>query len=806
MDTRFRTRATQEANRGEPVKKLSEAPGAPGADPIWNSGAKVGVGTAVTAESPLWFTLGRGVVEEVYFPYADHPCVRDFGLAVADGHDFFSWEKDDTDSIAILPEPGVPAYGLVNECRRGHYQIQKGVFSHPDLPVVLQQTQFNPAEGRDLAVYAILNPHLGPQASAWLGEYKGTPMLFATGERGAVALAASVPWGTRSVGFVGRSDGWQDLARHKRMTWGYDRAEGGNVVLTGQIDHTRGEFLLVLAFGSDPDEAGQRANVALFDGFDAPLTRYTRAWTKWQAALLPLDGRTDRTATVYRASAAVLRTHEAKFPPGAAVASLTVPFGQGRTGTDTGGYHLVWPRDLVEAAGGLLAAGVADHVPATLAFLESTQEPDGHWAQNMWLNGGPYWNGVQLDETALAILLLDLARRAGAVDSGAAARFWPMVRRATGYLVRNGPATPEDRWEHDGGYSPFTLGAEIAALVVAADMATEHGEPALGEYLCETADLWNAAIEEWTYVTGTALAKRVGVEGYYVRLGSTGGRGGPPGTGSDPRDGADGRSVSPDALALVRFGLRAADDPRIVNTIKVIDAVLRVDLGYGPGWHRYPGDRYGEYPDGRPRDHNGGVGRAWPLFAGERGHYELAAGRRDAAERMLRLMEDSATETGLIPEQVWDESDIPEKGLFRGRPTTSACPLAWAHAEYIKLLRSLRDGAVFDRPRQTLQRYVKGEQKPRIGVWRFNKQCKHLPAGDTLRIELNDAALVRWTATGWRETNEVKTRDTGLGMFVADLPTGPISTGAEVVFTFHWTAADRWEGTDFRVAVSPHNG
>jgi glucoamylase len=103
----------------------------------------------------------------------------------------------------------------------------------------------------------------------------------------------------------------------------------------------------------------------------------------------------------------------------------------------------------------------------------------------------------------------------------------------------------------------------------------------------------------------------------------------------------------------------------------------------------------------------GGVGRAWPLLAGERGHYELAAGRPREAERMVRLMEASATSTGLIPEQVWDADDLPEKGLCRGRPTTSACPLVWAHAEYVKLRRSLRDGAVFDLPRQTVRRYGK---------------------------------------------------------------------------------------------------
>jgi glucoamylase len=378
-----------------------------------------------------------------------------------------------------------------------------------------------------------------------------------------------------------------------------------------------------------------------------------------------------------------------------------------------------------------------------------------------------------------------------------------MVRRATGYLVRNGPVTPEDRWEHDGGYSPFTIAAEIAALLAAADLATENGEPELARCLRETADVWNAGIERWTYVTGTDLAEKIGVEGYYIRLGRPTDQAGPP-DGGNPRAGGDRPSVSPDALALVRFGLRDADDPRILNTVKAIDAALKVDLGYGPGWRRYEGDPYGEFPDGRAFDSRDdkGVGRAWPLLAGERGHYELAAGRPKEAERMLRLMEDAATETGLIPEQVWDADDIPEKGLFRGRPTTSACPLVWAHAEYVKLLRSLRDGAVFDLPRQTVRRYGKGHHRPRLRAWRFNSKIRDLPAGYCLRVEALAPAVVRWSADGWKNTRETVAADTGLGLYAADLPTEKMRPGGEIVFTFHWTEPDRWEGHDFRVRVT----
>jgi glucoamylase len=141
--------------------------------------------------------------------------------------------------------------------------------------------------------------------------------------------------------------------------------------------------------------------------------------------------------------------------------------------------------------------------------------------------------------------------------------------------------------------------------------------------------------------------------------------------------------VSPDALALVRFGLRAADDPRVVNTVKAVDASLKADTPFGPSWHRYNGDGYGEYPDGAPYRFGArarGVGRLWPLLTAERAHYELAAGRRGEAERLLHAVERFANEAGLIPEQVWDADDIPDRGLFFGRPTGSAMPLAWAHA------------------------------------------------------------------------------------------------------------------------------
>ncbi len=384
-----------------------------------------------------------------------------------------------------------------------------------------------------------------------------------------------------------------------------------------------------------------------------------------------------------------------------------------------------------------------------------------------------------------------------------------MVKRAAEYIVRNGPVTGQDRWEEAGGYSPFTLAVEIAGLLAAADCADRFAAPAEADYLRETADIWNGLIERWIYATGTPLAKEIGVDGYYVRV-------------ADP-DSADAASplegfvpiknrppdstrqtasqmVSPDALALVRFGLRAPDDPRIRNTVRVIDALLRVELPAGACWRRYNGDGYGEHDDGRPFDGTG-TGRPWPLLTGERAHYELEAGSRAAAETLLETLEGFASDGHLIPEQVWDAADIPKRGLYRGRPSGSAMPLTWAHAEHVKLIRSLADGRVFDTPPQTRQRYQIEDVRARHCVWRFNQKCRSLAAGHRLRVEVLAGATIHWSGDGWRSVRDTPTQDSGWGVHFADLDTAGLAAGGEVVFTMHWSRAGRWQGKDYRLTI-----
>jgi glucoamylase len=794
---------------------LTSAPGKPGEPATWAPADKSGVGTALDTASSVWFTLHQGWLTEVFYPFVDIACTRDMLFAITNGHDFFANEKHGVRSEIEYLASGVPGFRVTSHCEHDQFQLQKELLADPRRAVILQRVQFEvgkKAQG-DLELYVVANAHLGNQGhgnSAWVGEFKGIPMLFARRNSTALALACSAPWLKRSVGYLGHSDGFSDLSQHKTMKWQYQRADEGNVVLSGQIDYrtANGHFVLALAFGRDEFEAGHRARASLLQGFQAARDKYVEQWTHWQSDVLALKGSKIHSQDLYQISAAVMRTHESQHFPGAIVASLSTPWGFAKGDLDYG-YHLVWPRDMIETVAGLLAIEKLEDARRVLFYFQVTQEADGHWPQNMFLDGRHSWNGVQLDETAFVILLVALARRENALEDEAVQFLWPMTRAAAKFLVQHGPVTPMDRWEEQAGYFPSTMAVEIPALLAAAELAETFGEPDLARYLKETADAWNDSIEELLYVKGTQLATDAGVEGYYVRFAPTDQmEADAPAAGAvhlrnhDPGHGEVNVAniVSPDALCLVRFGLRAADDPRIVNTVRVIDHVLKVKTKNGPCWHRYSHDGYGEHEDGSPYDGTG-IGRAWPLLTGERAHYELAAGRKDEAERLLDAMESFANASGLFPEQIWDVDDISEKGLYFGRPSGSAMPLVWAHAEYVKLRRSLHDGRVFDTPRQTAERYLKQQTRSKHAIWRFDQKRRAISAGKLLRLEVMAKATVRWSSDDWKTAKESQTLGTAFGIHFVDLPTSDDRAGAVIRFTFFWHDANRWEGHDFCVVV-----
>jgi glucoamylase len=633
-------------------------------------------------------------------------------------------------------------------------------------------------------------------------------MLMAQRKEHALALASNAPFISRTATFVGPQDAWHDIQSHGRIKREFNRADNGNISLAGEIDLKAcgGKFVLALAFGGTTDGAALNALLSLNAGFESAQEQYIQHWKSWHKSL-PNPQRGDLVST----SMIVLRSHRSKQFSGAGVASLSTPWGEAR-GDGEMGYHLVWSRDLVEEAEGLLAGG--DHADAldSLNYLRATQKPEGGWPKNMRLDGQADSQGVQLDEAALPLLLANLLHRHGVLNDTQMEAYWPMIRDAAAFIIRSGPETGQDRWENTPGLSPYTLATEIAALLIAARIADQFGDANSAGIFRQSADMWNDLIEPWTYATDTPLARRAGVDGYYVRIAPAPGMHTLKRRGQVPHmkqahDLPVEEVVSPDALALVRLGLRAANDPRILNTVKVIDAMTRTDLPGGSCWRRYNGDYYGETEDGSPfagHDHKSGIGRPWPLLVGERGHYELAAGNLDRARELSEVMSGFASEVGLLPEQVWDREDIPDRGLFSGRPSGSAMPLAWAHAEYLRLLRSIRDGQLFDQPVDTRRRYVESNTVSTLCLWRFDHQIDSIFSGRTLRIELMAPASVHYTTDDWKTTRDISTRDTGLGFHLVDLPVEQFKPRSRVRFTFQWPeVGGKWEGKDFELVVEP---
>lgn len=798
---------------------ISSPLGSPGIAPRWTSSKKNGVGTAMTSDCNVWFTISHGIVNEVFFPRTDFANTRDIELLVASGSDFFSEEKRHTEHSFKVAEDGIPAFDLKNTCREGRYQIEKKIITDPKRNVLLQKIVFTPIKGslKDYRLYVLLTPHVancGSGNTGWNEIYKGFPMLFAHRAGIALALSCSQPFLKMSCGYVGENDPWHDIAINKKMTQTFSRVEDGNIALIGEIDliKCQGEFVLSLGFGENADEAAVQARTSLLENFDSVWTEYVDSWKKIQKNFIDLSSANKEAGKIYRTSLAVLKTHENKKLVGSLIPSLSIPWGFTKGDLELGNYHRIWPRDCVQAALAYIAAGDINSARQILLFLMSIQESDGHWLECVWADGNPCSKKLQIDETALPILLADRLSKINGLDG---IDPWPMISNAAKFLIQQGPFSDHDRWEEGVGYNPYSLGSEIAALLAAADFFDRQKKNAAAEYLREIADFWNDNIEHWLYVKDTALAHHNDVDGYYVRFA-------PQETFIEKvpfnhnrqiviQNKPEGQnielyteSISVDALALVRFGLRSPEDPRILNTLKVIDALLKVETSKGPVWHRYNEDGYGEKADGSPFDGTG-IGRGWPLLTGERAHFELARGNKEEALQLCKTMANFAGESGLIPEQIWDSPDIPSKGLNNGQAAGSARPLVWAHAEYINLLRSLKEGSIFHLPPQTLQRYLREKTVSKYIVWRPNHLFNTIVAGKKLRIQTEYPARIRWTLDNWKTANDTDLKDTvyeDLGIYYIDLPTQDLAVEGQVIFTFYWLLTKSWEGKNFELTVT----
>ncbi len=753
--------------------------GSPGMEPKWTSSSKDGVGTAYSAASRVWFTISHGILNEIYFPTIDRPQIRDMQFLVADGESLFHEERRDLTTDVICLEKDILGYHIVNSDPGGRYRIVKEVIADPHQPCVLVNAQLegDAAFLDRLKVYALLAPHLevgGWGNSARVIESAGAEIVVAWKRETWLAMGADVGFGRASCGFVAASDGWQDLHDNCRMDWEFDEALDGNVAVVGEVNMPANRaFTVGIAFGHSLHEAVTRLAQSLAIPFETHRSRYVEQWRRaccWHSGLVEASRDEGR---LYGISRNVLLAHEDKNFAGALIASASIPWGNTKGDEDLGGYHLVWTRDLVSSVTGLMAAGETATALRALVYLACSQHADGGFSQNFWINGTPYWNGVQLDEVAFP---LTLAWRLWKADALQQFDPYPMVMAAAGFLVTRGPATQQERWEECAGFSPSTLAAAIAAQVCAADFARAHGDPQTAGYLLDHADFLESHLESWTVTTEGTLVPDV--RRHYIRIlpGIPGGA-----TDEDPDHATvvlanqppGGRYeypakeiVDPGFLELVRYGIRRAGDPLVEDSLRVVDAVLRVETPYGPCWHRYNHDGYGPRPDGGPFD-VWGQGRPWPLLAGERAHYELAAGRR--VDHLVAAIEHFASKGGMLPEQVWDAPDIPAAGMYFGSTSGSAMPLMWAHAEYLKLLRSIADGQVFDRIPIVADRYLAGHGRSDLEVWKPLRQVKTVKAGRVLRVQRDEPFVLEWTADGWQTTSRSESMPTRLGASYFDI-------------------------------------
>jgi len=788
--------------------------GRPGIEPRWTHGSKDGVGTAYFSSSRIWFTVWNGVLTETYYPTIDKPQLRDLQFLISDGKSFFHEEKRHLQTKTERCSLHALAYRVTNSDPEGRYQIIKEIISDPHLPCILQHTKVQGAPEflSQLHFYVLCAPHLevgGWKNNAYVIETSGRQILVANKRGTWLALMATVPFSRASCGYVGRSDGWTDLAGNFQMDWEFDQALDGNVALTGELRlDGNSEFTVGLALGDGLHNAVATLFQALGIPFIEQQNRYLDQWTRSchkspSFAKVAGDG-----GNLYHASVSLLLAHEDKTFPGALIASMSIPWGESKGDEDMGGYHLVWTRDMVNSATALLAAGHTETALRALIYLATSQREDGGFPQNFWINGQPHWHGMQLDEVSFPILMAYQLREANAL-----ADFEPyvMVMRAARYMVLQGPATEQERWEEAGGYSPSTLASNITGLFCASSFARERGDHITAQFLEDYADFLECHVDDWTVTTqGTLLPD---VPRHYIRITPT--------LVSDPLAGEElnqgkmvitnrrpgdpfefpaNEIVDAGFLELVRYGIRKPGALLIEDSLRVVDAVLKVETPVGPCWRRYNHDGYGQRPDGSAYQ-GWGQGRAWPLLTGERAHYELAAGR-DAAQ-LVRAMERFASSTGMLPEQVWDTQDLPEAFMFLGKPTGSAMPLMWAHAEYVKLLRSIFDGKVYDLCPAMAEHYLFNRKDCcQLEVWKSNRQARQVKRGYTLRIQYTASFLLHWTANQWQTVTDTPSTHTSLGIDFVDIPIS-LEQQAPIQFTFFWTALGRWEGRDHTVEVVP---
>jgi glucoamylase len=749
------------------------APGGPGAMSYFDLARKDCVGTSTSAASKVWYTVAGGMLSDVYEPTIDNTNVNTLQYVVTNGSSFTDLQARDMTYTVSADPSGMACTVTAADAQHG-YRLTTTYLTDPGRDTVLMRTRLTavPGSGTSVAglhLYARLDAHVngnGGGGSQNAGANSGVvtsaagsavPVISSTNTvtnaanrdyavPTFMALASSTRSPEASVGYAGTaSDGLTQLDSAHTLA-PYSSAPDGHIVATQELaPGPDGSLTLALGFGRTQAAAVVTAQDSLRVPFGAVEAGYLSGWDRYDARLnrppahFPGEpaSATAQLDQHYYLSANVIKASEDKTFPGAIVASLASPWGQAvPAGTESGGqpayfgsYREVFARDLYEAFTGLLADGDLATARDTVRFLLDRQQlANGSLPRNSLLNGkvAPDTGGLQLDETSYPILM---ALQAGL--GGDAALWTGHIRPAADFLVAHGPSDGVERWEEQTGYSPSTIAAEIAGLTAASAIAARHGDQARARLYQATADHFQRSIKSWAVTTTGPDAAR-----YFIRLAKTGdpnaaisynlGNGGPT---------VDQRSVIDGGFQeLVRLGELPISDPDIQASLGVLDKQISVSTPSGTGYYRYgtsasqgSADGYGDcYQPSQtscptrgapwpPTDT--GTGHLWPVLSGERAESDIAAGQSSTAAALLNAVLGFSSGVGLVPEQAWENPDLPASpygsdpatasiGFTDGKAAGSASPLTWAQAQELRLILGLGNGRTVETPAVTTARYV----------------------------------------------------------------------------------------------------
>lgn len=699
----------------------------------WTTGDKDALGTSATTTSKVWFTVANGITSEVFYPRADVPNMQDMQYLVTDGSTFVDLERDATNHVVSMPDAKSLEYTVTNTAKSGKYRITNTYLTDPSRNTLVINTRFQSLDGGSYHLYLLANPSLaggGANDNAWWDSASGgllasdTETLFGSSVPVDSALRVSSGFVAHDNGYAGTpSDCNVDVTAHRTLTNQYDSlASPGNAVQCGQITvGTDTTFTVALGYGSTSGAALSAANGSLATGFASLESGYRSGWNAYlnglKAAPASVSGDA-RETRAYDVAVMALHAAEDKTYRGASVAGLATPWGNVVNGDNLNdGYHRVWGRDLYQQATGLIAAGDTAQARRMAQFLwnsqyigtatagDGTTYPPGSFPRYSPVSGvsgaTPQELGCceQFDQDSFAIIL---AWMTGLTDSATYAK----IKVTANHIQGSGPNTTE-RWEEQYGASPSSIAAEIAGLVVAGAVARSNGDTASATSWEATADSWRASLAGWTYTTSGYW----GGHQYFERIDKDG----------NPNDTdqicfAEGCYYEHDVvdlgfLDLIRLGVRAPGDASVATSLAATitgtdgNSTMQVTMPDGDAYfHRYVHDSYGESNtdcSGWPANGADRHGRLWPVLSGERGEYEVAAGRSGAL--YLRSMADATNAGYFVPEQIWDRSDISCFAL--GAPTGSAAPLMWAEGQYVRLAQSMAAGQDVETPSVVTARY-----------------------------------------------------------------------------------------------------